>query len=149
MKGIEYYIECFSKLKTAHSKSRPAPHKALLLLSIIELIGKGDITSPKIQLSDTLIDAFNSNSKQLFKDEFFKPAIGQPFFFMKSEPFWNLISENPIDNELKSTSFSVKNLRTKFRYALIDTELFVLLKDKANRDALCDILLNKYLIINQ
>lgn len=146
MNGIEYYIECFGKLKTAFSKSRPAPHKALLLLSVIELIESGVITSPKIQLSDALVNTFNSNSKQLFQDDFFKPSIGQPFFFMKSEPFWNLVAENTADVELKTTSYSVKNLRSKYRYALIDTELFVLLQNRNNRERLQDVLITKYLI---
>lgn len=147
MNGLDFYIERFGKLKTAYSKSRPAPHKALLLLSVIELIEKGVITSPKILLSDALVETFNSNSMQLFQDDFFKPSIGQPFFFMKSEPFWNLVSENTADLDLKATSYSIKNLRSKYRYALIDTELFVLLQNPSNRARLQDALVNKYLII--
>ena len=134
-------------LKTAFSKSRPAPHKALLLLSVIDLIEKGIMTSSKIELSDALIETFKSNAKVLFKDDFFKPSIGQPFFFMKSEPFWQLVANNVSDLKLKSTSFSVVNLRKRFRYALIDTDLFVLLKDNSNREVLRDMLLNKYIIL--
>lgn len=118
----------------------------LLLFSVIELIEKGVITSPKIQLSDAIVDTFNSNSRQLFQDDFFKPSIGQPFFFMKSESFCNLVAESTADLELKATSYSVKNLRSKYRYAMIDTEFFVLLQDWGNRERLQDILNSKYLI---
>lgn len=147
MKGLDFYIERFGKLKTAYSKSRPAPHKALLLLSVIEIIERGVITSPKIELSDVLIETFKSNANDLFHDDFFKPSIGQPFFFMKSEPFWQLVANDVSDLELKSTSYSVVNLRKRFRYALIDTELFVLLKDNSNREALREVLLHKYLTL--
>lgn len=147
MKGLSFYAEQFGKLKTAFSKNRPAPHKALLLLSVIDLIENGTITSSKVELSDALIDTFKSNAEDLFKDDFFKPSIGQPYFFMKSEPFWQLVANNVSDLELKSTSFSVVNLRKRFRYALIDTELFVLLKDNLNREVLRDVLLNKYIIL--
>lgn len=147
MKGLGFYIERFGMLRTAFSKSRPAPHKALLLLSVIDLIEKGIVTSSKIELSDALIKTFKSNAKALFKDDFFKPSIGQPFFFMKSEPFWQLVANDVSDLKLKSISFSVVNLRKRFRYALIDTDLFVLLKDNSNREVLRDVLLNKYIIL--
>lgn len=101
MKGLDFYIERFGMLKTTFSKSRPAPHKALLLLSVIDLIEKDIITSSKIELSDALIETFKSNSKVLFKDDFFKPSIGQPFFFMKSEPYWQLVANKVSDLKLK------------------------------------------------
>lgn len=147
MKGLDFYIERFGKLKTAYSKSRPAPHKALLLLSVIDIIENGTITSSGIELSDALIEIFKSNVKDLFKDDFFKPAIDQPFFFKKSESFWQLVVNDVSDLELKSTFFSVVNLRKRFRYALIDTDLFVLLKDNSNREILRNELLNKYIIL--
>ena len=134
-------------LKTAFSKSRSAPHKALLLLSVIDLIEKSIMTSSKIELSDALIETFKSNSKVLYKDDFFKPSIGQPFFFMKSEHYWQLVANNVSDLKLKSTSFSVVNLSKRFRYALIATDLFVILKDNSNREVLRNVLLNKYIIL--
>ncbi len=147
MKDLDYYIECFSKLKTAYSKSRPAPHKALLLLSVIDLIEIGFITTPRIQLSDTLVETFNRNARELFRDDFFKPSIGQPFFYMKSEPFWRLEAVNPVDLELKETSCSLKNLRALFHNAVIDVDLFQLLRRSRNRVALRKVLIKRYIII--
>ena len=65
---------------------------------------------------------------------------------MKSEPFWQLVAHDPSALSLKSTSYSIVNLRKLFRYALIDTELFVLLKDNSFRKPLREVLLNKYII---
>ena len=125
----------------------PAPHKALFLLSVIDIIEKDIMTSSKVELSGTLIETFKSNAKNFFQDDFFKPSIEQPFFFMKSEPFWQLVANDVLDLELKSTSYSVVNLRKCFRYALIDTDLYVLLKVNSNREVLRDVLLNKYIIL--
>lgn len=146
MNLLDQYIEYFGRLKTAYSKRGPAPHKALLLLSVIDLIENGEIMTTRIELSDNLINVFNSNAQILFKDDFFKPSIGQPFFFMKSEPFWQLIPYNLADVDLKSTSYSIKNLRGTYQYALIDTALLVLLQDAGNRELLRELLIEKYIL---
>lgn len=54
MKDINYYIQCFSALNTMKMQGKPAPHKALLLLSVIDLVEQGYITDSNIQLSDIL-----------------------------------------------------------------------------------------------
>ena len=40
-KDLEYYKDCFSSLNTMKKCGKLAPHKALLLLSIIDLIERG------------------------------------------------------------------------------------------------------------
>lgn len=147
MNTLEDYITQFSRLKTAYSTKGPAPHKALLLLSIIDLIESGQIKSPIIELNDILISKFKENTRNLFRgDDYFKPTIGQPFFFMKSEPFWQLVAKDTLALSLKTTSYSIFNLSNLFRYALIDTDLFVLLKDPSPREKLREVLLNKYIV---
>ena len=80
MKDFQYYKDCFSNLHTAKAKKLPAPHKPLLLLSVIDLVEREVITSNKIELSDTLIRQFKINSKRLVGHSIiFKPNIGQPF----------------------------------------------------------------------
>lgn len=147
MNTLEDYITQFSSLKTAYSTKGPAPHKALLLLSIIDLIESGQIQSPIIELNDLLINKFKENTRILSSgDDFFKPTIGQPFFFMKSEPFWQLVAKDSSSLSLKTTSYSIFNLRNLFRFALIDTELFVLLTVPSSREKLREVLLNKYIV---
>lgn len=51
MKDFQYYKDCFLNLHTAKAKKIPAPHKPLLLLSIIDLVEHGFITSNKILFS--------------------------------------------------------------------------------------------------
>ena len=56
---LSHYANAFSNLHTAKMKGHKAPHKAMLLLSIIDLVEEGTIASPRIYLSDELIDRFN------------------------------------------------------------------------------------------
>lgn len=43
MKDLNYYVECFSSLHTMKKCGKPAPHKALLLLSVIDLVERGSL----------------------------------------------------------------------------------------------------------
>jgi putative restriction endonuclease len=52
MKDFSYYKECFSTLHTAKSKGFFAPHKPLLLLSVIDLVEQGVIRSNRIKQID-------------------------------------------------------------------------------------------------
>lgn len=51
-KDLNYYIDCFSLLNTMKKCGKPAPHKALLLLSVIDLVERGIITDCRIPLSE-------------------------------------------------------------------------------------------------
>ena len=51
---LRHYIDVFSSLHTAKVKGRKAPHKAVLLLAIIDLIEEEVILTPYIDLSDGL-----------------------------------------------------------------------------------------------
>lgn len=91
-KNILYYKFRFSHLSTNKMGSKVAPHKPLLLLSVIDLEETGIICSPCIELSDVLIEAFKRNaSRYTYGIEHIKPYIRMPFFYMRSEPFWQLV----------------------------------------------------------
>ena len=63
MKNLSYYINCFSTLHTMKIKEKPAPHKALLLLSVIDLVEQGVITDSCIPLSDILEKQFKQSAE--------------------------------------------------------------------------------------
>ena len=52
------YITLFSSLHTAKIAGKQAPHKAVLLLSIMDLVEAGILTSPRIELSEALEGTF-------------------------------------------------------------------------------------------
>lgn len=60
MKGIDYYIHSFNHLRRAPNNGG-APHKPVLLLSIIDAIEKGYIINERIYITVELITLFKSN----------------------------------------------------------------------------------------
>jgi putative restriction endonuclease len=143
MKNYNYYNDCFTTLHTARIQGFFAPHKPLLLLSVMDLIEQGMIYSNRIDLSDELVDAFRANTaKYICHSKVFAPSVGQPFYHMQHEPFWQLVPKEGA--EPSNTSYSVNKLRTMYRYALIDEELFQLLQDADARARLRVALISKY-----
>ena len=91
MKDFDYYYNCFGNLNTAKMKGHSAPHKPLLLLSVLDLIEQGFLTSSLIELSDALVNRFKENTKAYLGNSIiYKPNIGYTFFHLSSEPFWKI-----------------------------------------------------------
>lgn len=144
-KDLGYYKDCFSSLHTMKKAGKHAPHKALLLLSVIDLIERGIITDSHIPLSEELIKQFKLNTKELLGDSIlFQPTINYPYYHLHSEPFWRLVSEANCKIE-GITNYSLANLRKNIAYAQIDDELFNLLKDQNVRAKLRVVLIATYL----
>ena len=61
MMELRHNIDAFSSLHTAKVKEPKAPHKAILLLAIIDLIEENFIMTPYIDLTDELNEKFNDN----------------------------------------------------------------------------------------
>ncbi|GAB2760461.1 HNH endonuclease [Salinimicrobium soli] len=107
-----------------------APHKPILILSVIQLIAKGEIRSNRVFITSELILAFKQNWKQLV-DTNHVPTFYLPFFHLKNEPFWHLVTKPGRELILtRSNSIrSFKNLRESVAFAEIDRDLFVLLQE--------------------
>lgn len=147
MNNLKDYIEAFSHLHTAKVKGHKAPHKAILLLSIIDLIESEVIRYPQIELTDALVDRFNYIWKRyLGESSIFSPDITKPYFHMQHEPFWKLVEKYDIDamlvaedeswskDKLKKKNlpfggYSVKSMRNAFEFAEIDDRLFNMMKN--------------------
>lgn len=145
MKDLNYYIKCFSALNTMKMQGKPAPHKALLLLSVMDLVEQGIITDSKILLSDILEERFKFHAARYMGNSFiYDPKINYPYYHLRSEPFWELVSTtgDPIPT---ISNYSTNNLKKHIAYARIDTELIQLLKDYNKRVLLRAILITKYL----
>ena len=88
MHELKHYIDKFSSLNTAKMKGHRAPHKAVLLLAVIDLVEERKITSPCIDLSDELVERFNDIwHKYLGTSAIFTPDICKPYFHMQHESF--------------------------------------------------------------
>ena len=88
MMELRHYIVAFSSLHTAKVKGHKAPHKAVLLLAIIDLIEEKLIMTPYIDLSDELVERFNDIwHKYLGTSAIFTPDICKPYFHMQHDLF--------------------------------------------------------------
>lgn len=163
MKELRHYTEAFSHLHTATKKGFRAPHKAVLLLAVIDLVEEGAITSPNIELSDRLIRQFDKLWLHFLRNSaIFIPNITQPFFHMQYESFWRLVEHaeshmamvaEPLPYvegrkrkmDLPQGGYSVKAMRRAFAYAEMDNQLFLLLQNADARAMLRVVLINGYL----
>ncbi|MCI7370930.1 hypothetical protein [Prevotella sp.] len=160
---LTHYIDAFSSLHTAKLKGHKAPHKAVLLLAIIDFIEEGVIRSQRIVLSDSLEKRFHEIwHHYLGNSSIFISDISKPFFHMQHEPFWRLVEYEEVQEtmvaedlpfmkakkekkNLPSGSYSVSALRRTFAYAEIDGMLYELLRNVDARAMLRVVLINEYL----
>ncbi len=138
---LNKYLHQFSNLHCNKLKGEIAPHKPIMLLSVIDLVESGLITSNKIEFSEMLEERFKSNWKRYVKeDSVFKPNAGTPFWHLNHEPFWHLVpfcgGEETIAHLKKSNPYSAGTIRKNIRYAEIDSELFELMRDEDCRTEL-------------
>lgn len=95
MDDIFIFCEFLSNLNVAVRNGRPAPHKAVLLLSIAEMARKGQLSSDEICLSQTLRDTFSDIWIQYVSESTnFACNPETPFKKMDSEPFWTSVNES-------------------------------------------------------
>lgn len=144
MKNLNYYIHQFTHLKR-DNKNGGAPHKPILLLSVIELFEKKIYMSNEIRLIPEVVSVFKSIWSQLVITEHYS-NFSMPFYHLNSSKFWKLIPNAGCEIWInsKTSMKTFRNLITAVNYAEIDKELSILLMDKHSRDLLKIALLEKY-----
>lgn len=152
MSKLDKYLKAFTSLHTDKGKNRypavtkyRAPHKPILLLSVIDLIEEGKIKNNLIELTPELGEIFMAYwSLVMPLDK--KGKIVYPFFHLKREGFWKLIP-NPGKYEiLKSTTevSSVYRLLDMIAGAKFEDDLFPILSNKKERNIFRTLLINHY-----
>lgn len=142
--SIIKYCLAFKKLRVDRSHGL-APHKPILLISIIQSYRIGQIQGNKIYLTPELVALFKSNWNSLVHTNH-NCRISYPFFYMKSEGFWTLKPKAGLSNLNKMGSLvkSFANLNAAVEYAEINNDLFELLVDEASSQVLLSVLLEEY-----
>ena len=141
---LQKYLHQVLRLKRSASNGG-APHKPILLLSIFELIRKGDISSNQIEITPELVLEFKSNWSKLVVTQH-SPNFSLPFFHLRSDPFWRLITNIGMNIPLTS-SHSIKSLnalKEAIAFAELDKEFFRLLIDPIQNGLFVDQILEKY-----
>ncbi|RZM79145.1 hypothetical protein [Leptolyngbya iicbica] len=141
---LQYYSNKFKKIRVDNSRGF-APHKPILLFSIIEMIRKGEIPENEIYLSQELNNKFLKYWSYL-GSEAHNPDISRPYFHMKSGKFWHFIA-NPGYEKVITSKTKLKTLaevKRTIRYAYFDEDLFDFLKDEKYRESLLSVLVGRW-----
>ena len=145
MSELNIYSKYFSNLRTAKKLGLPAPHKAVLLLSVMELVETGVIIGNRIELSERLEKTFLKLWKRYVGTSVvFQAKVATPFWHLQNEPFWNLYLNNGKDLSTVTSPYSVSRLREN-THAIIDQELFELMRDEDSCARLRVLLISQYL----
>lgn len=143
-KELDFYARKFAKLRVDRSKGI-APHKPILLLSVINFFERGTIKDNKIFLTAELISTFKRFWHQLGTERH-NSDIALPFYHLTGEGFWHLQGkpgyESVIDSKVKLRN--VRTLRQFVFYAYLDEELFKLLLDPISKDSLVNVIVEKW-----
>lgn len=143
--GLDFYKKKFASLHTAIVKGKKAPHKALLLLAIMDAAEDQCYEcEPVILLDDELQDYFKACVKR-YGIEGSSPNICMPFYHMRSESFWKQNYRSGYDETSQLSSYSISSLNTMIKDAVIDEELWELMRDSHSRKELRQVLEETYL----
>lgn len=144
------YIEAFKNLRTNTKFSRKSPHKAVLLLTVIEMYETNVLSDNEIKFDETLKSVFLKVWNRVLPDEKkFFPSAYLPFWYMQSEEFWHVVpvpGKEDILHYLRDTKVkpSEAMLEDSVRYAELDEDLFFLITMQSGRASLKRALLETY-----
>lgn len=89
-----YFLEMASNINRNKFKGCYAPHKAVMIMAIMELVESGQISSNVIHLDKELKDKFKEVWKKVVPEGSpFKCEYRNPFTYMDSEPFGDLSTD--------------------------------------------------------
>lgn len=144
LETLNYYAKKFQRLRVDRAHG-VAPHKPILLLSVIELFEKNAIPENKIYISTMLIATFLKYWSR-FGSLNHNPDLSRPFFHMRSGKFWHLMAnqgyEKVISSKIKLKTFA--EVKQAVNYAYLDEDLFDFLSTQKYRESLTVVLVARW-----
>lgn len=148
--AFQHYSEAFSHLHVKVTAGQRAPHKAIMLLSVIDLIEAGVITSNHIYYNQQLESQFYHNWKRYVAYlEGYSARATTPFFHMSFEPFWALkLKDNCTRTEKELADMRIymnpDKMNEAIDFAQIDYALYELMLDNVVRARFRVLLISMY-----
>ncbi len=140
------FLYAFTHLHRAPTKFGTAPHKPVLLITLLELMESGYVTDNRFYPDAELVGVFQENWR-LLVDTANDPDFTQPFYHLQSErvdgtPFWQLqtIPGFSMDKPIKS----INKLASVVSYGRFSDDLFLYLSDVLNRAYVRRLLIETY-----
>ncbi|WP_313263596.1 hypothetical protein [Sphingobacterium sp.] len=92
--GLDTYLSAFTHVKRANTRYGLAPHKPILLLTLVELIEKGIVIDNRFEVNVDLVGLFQENWRLLVRTSH-QSDFTQPFYYLQSDKaagqgFWHL-----------------------------------------------------------
>ena len=127
------YIEAVKNLKTNNKWGRKSPHKAVLMLTVIELYEKNILMDNEIRYDETLKSTFLKMWNVVLPNEpLFHPDAYLPFWYLQSDNFWHIVpirGKEDILSLMRDTNIkpSEAKLIDSVKYAELDEDLYFLM----------------------
>lgn len=141
------FFSAFQNLKRGVTKYGLAPHKPILLLSVLQAVRNQFISDTRIYITPELIFLFKSNWNQLVKTQHVS-TFSLPFFHLHKEKsgIWKLVPHPGYEAILrvKESISSLSELNTCVQYAVVPNDLFELMKNEQSNLSLHHFLVETY-----
>lgn len=143
-KPLNYYLNRIERLRVDRTHDVPAPHKPLLLLTVFDLIERGEIRQNQIEISPLLVETYLNYWKNIPAGQ---PRLYNPFPRLRTSGFWHLHPRPGQKAVLEAThSFqSLAHVKKLVAYASLDPELFLLLQRPEAREVLRQAIIERHL----
>ena len=134
-------------LRRDRSSGYEKPYKPALLLSLIDLIEKGEFSDNRILVTDELIDRYRGYI-QIVGGADDTARIQYPFWHLCGDGIWTILDANgqPLyrPSENSSNAPSVKQLRASMSHAELEKELFHYIQQPVERAVLRNAIISRY-----
>ena len=144
------YVEVFQNLRTNNKYGRKSPHKAVLMLTVIELYEQNVLSDNEIYYDDTLQSIFKKVWNRVLPEEpLFHSEAYVPFWCLESDSFWHIVpnrGKEDILSLMRDTNIkpSEAKLNDCVKYAELDEDLYFLMTLPSGRSSLKRALLETY-----
>lgn len=147
------YNEIENQILNLHVKvtfGQYAPHKPILVLSVIDLVEAGYISTRFIPYDTGVEHQFLRNwNRYICLNESFRPRFSVAFWHLDHEPFWTLHFRKGIKYDIKELNdrrvYNTMNQMSKFvDGAMLSEDIFYILQDSLSRAKLRVAIIKNY-----
>jgi len=144
------YVEAFKNLRTNNKWGRKSPHKAVLMLAVIELYEQNVLTDNEIHYDEQLKSTFKEQwNRALPQEPLSHPDAYLPFWYLQNDSFWHIVPQRGKEDILSlmrdnGVKPSEAKLYDSVKYAELDEDLYFLMTIPSGRSSLKRALLETY-----
>lgn len=148
---LQKYLKALTYVKRGSTKYGMAPHKPILLITLVELMQKKIVLSNRFEVNADLVGIFQENWRLLVQTAN-QPDFTQPFYYLQSDiaegqPFWTLQAK--LGCQINAHIKSVNTLAKVLDYGTLADDLFILLTDPVNNQLVLNTLLDTYFAVSK